>query len=345
MNQKRIRGKAVIFPYPERAELREDVGFPSIDDDTVTVKTRYSAISRGTEMDLYHNQMHKVRGKSQWYPMIPGYEGVGEVVEIGKNVKGISVGDRVCVANLFGGYEKPYCCAWGGQVEYLVVNYTSHPRQGPGTVVKIPDGVSYQEATFHVLGGTAYHGIEKVKVQEGDTVMIIGQGVVGMMAAQIAKSRGADVIVSDLYPSRLHIAKKVGIQKVVNAQEENQLQRVMDLTEGKGADLVIETTGENPLLRLALEMVRDHGKVHAQGMYLEPILLYIPDTLLIKSLSLSSTAAARSKDRKSFLDLIAQGRLKVKDMITKTVSIDEATETYDDVDKKPEEILNLVFRW
>ena len=213
----RPQGRAVVFPGPRRAELREGILFPKIDDDSVVIKTQYSGISRGTEMDLYHNQMHVIGGKGQWYPMLPGYEPVGEVVEVGKNVSHLKVGDRAVATNLFHGYDENYCCAWGGHSEYIVVNPTSHPGRGPERAVQVPSEVSTQEAACSCLVAVALHGLEKVVVDESKTVMIIGQGVIGISAAQIVRSRGARVIVSDLCDFRLGISREVGIERTVHA--------------------------------------------------------------------------------------------------------------------------------
>lgn len=345
MAKDRLRGKVVIFSRPKKAEIRKDVLLPPVDENTVVIKTKYSGISRGTEMDLYHDQMHKVLGNTQWYPMIPGYEPVGEVIEVGKNVKHLKKGDRAATSNLFAGYDKNYCIAWGGQAEYIVVNYISHPYRGPERVVRIPEEVSYQEAALSVLAGVALHGIEKVEVKDKDTVMVIGQGVVGMCSAQIASSYGARVIVSDLYDFRLNISKKAGIDKVINAQKENQLDKVLELTKEQGPDIVIETTGEAENLHLALKMVKENGKVHAQGMYLEPIVLYIPDTLFIKNLSLSSSCGEMPEQQIRVLDMIAKGKIKAKEMISKVMSVDEAPLAYELVHKSPDEILKIVLSW
>lgn len=344
MASREVRGKVVVFARPRRVEIRENVEIGKIDDNTVVMRTRYSAISRGTEMDLYHNRMHTVRGETQWYPIISGYEAVGEIIEIGKNVKGMKEGDRISVANLFGGYEEPYCCAWGGQSEYLVINYKSHP-QGPGTIVKIPEQVSYEEATFHVLAGTAHHGIERVGLGKDDTVMIIGQGVVGMMAAQIAKAREARVIASDLYESRLNLSKQMRVDEIIYAAREDQVKKVKELTGEKGADVVIESTGKPSLLKAAFEMVKDYGRIHALGWYVEPMVMDIPDLLSIKNLSLSSSAGARPEGRKEFLNMVADERVQVKEMISSVMSIDDAVQAYDLVDKKPNEILKIIFKW
>ena len=342
LENRSLKGKVIIFPRPERAEIRENIPTVPIDENTVVIKTKYSGISRGTEMDLYHNQMHVVNGHSQWYPMIPGYEPVGEVIEAGKNIKHVKAGDRVIgPGGIDYGADENICVAWGGQQEYHMSKNESALK-----VRKIPDNVSYQEAVFGAeLGGVALHGIEKVGIRRNETVMIIGQGTIGNLAAQICKMKGCRVIVSDLYDYRLGISKKVGIEETINAEKENQAEKIKELTEGKGPEVIIETTGEPELLLLALETVRIDGRIHAQGMYLEIIPLYIPDNMFIKHLTLSSSCGSIPKQKEQILKWISEKRIKVEPLISKIFPVNEATEAYDYVDKHPGEAVKVLLKW
>ena len=348
MKGERIRCKAMIFPYPEKAELREDVGLPEVDDDSVVIKTKYSSISRGTEMDLYHARFHDY---GQFYPMLPGYEPAGEVIYAGKNVTHLKKGDRAVVSNLFSGFDEKYCVAWGGQTEYVVVNKVSvpdfglYPDFGAGRASKIPDGVSYEEACLSVLGAVAYHGIERIGVENGNTVMVIGQGCVGLMSAQIAKSLGARVIVSDIYEYRLSISEQVGIEEIINASKSDQVKEIHALTNGKGADIVIDATGTSKTYDFIWSMVRNHGTVHAQGMVLNPIILKVSDTLFGESLRFSSSCGEYPRHQREVLKMIADGRIKAKELISKQMRFQKATEAYDLVDKKPDEVLKVIFEW
>ncbi|MCD6219459.1 zinc-binding dehydrogenase [Candidatus Calescamantes bacterium] len=339
---KRYKSKVIVFSRPEKAEIRKGVPTVPVDENAVVIKTKYSGISRGTEMDLYHNQMHTVKGKTQWYPLIPSYEAVGEVIEVGKNVKHIRIGDRVIGPGPidYGGDEN-ICIAWGGQQEYQVATSKVIDR-----IRKIPENVSYQEAVFAAeLGGVALHGIEKVGIKGNETVLVIGQGTVGNLAAQICKMKGCRVIVSDLYDYRLEISRKVGIEETINARREDQAEKVKELTGGEGPDVIIETTGEGKLLLLALDMVKINGRVHAQGMYLETIPLYIPDNMFIKNLTLSSSCGGGAEKNELMLKYISEGKIKVKPLISKIFSVNEAPLAYDYVDKHPEESVKVLLKW
>jgi len=175
--------------------------------------------------------------------------------------------------------------------------------------------------------------------------MVIGQGCVGMMSAQIAKSLGARVIVSDLYENRLNISKKVGIKEVINASKTDQVEEILERTDGKGADIVIDATGTVKTYEFIWPMVKDHGTVHAQGMVLDPLILKVSDTIFGKSLRFSSTCGEYPRHQREVLKMIADGRIKAKEMISKEMSFTEAAKAYDLVDKKPDEILKLIFKW
>lgn len=348
MNGRQIKCKAIVFPHPQKAVLHENVAMPVVDDDSVVIKTKYSAISRGTEMDLYHARFHD---EGQFYPMLPGYEPAGEVIYAGKNVSHLKEGDRAVVSNLFSGFDDRYCVAWGGQSEFVVVNKTSvfdlglYPDYGAGRAGKIPDNVSYQEACLSVLGAVAYHGIERIGVKASDTVMVVGQGCVGMMAAQIAKDIGARVIVSDLHEYRLDISRKVGIEETINASETNQVEEVLALTDGKGADIVIDCTGTVKTYEFIWDMAKEHGTVHAQGMVLDPMILRVSKTLFSKSLRFSSSCGEYPRHQREVLRMISDGRINARAMISTEMSFEKASEAYELVDKKPDECLKLIFKW
>src|SRR5512139_2976178 len=106
--------QAIVFTRPLKAAFHTEVRLPEMDDDGVLVRTEYSTISRGTELDLYTGQMHGRGVNNQWYPMLPGYMPVGIVEHAGKNVSHLAVGDRVIGSNLFSGFDERYCPAWAG---------------------------------------------------------------------------------------------------------------------------------------------------------------------------------------------------------------------------------------
>ncbi|MBN1674787.1 MAG: zinc-binding dehydrogenase [Kiritimatiellae bacterium] len=339
------RGKAIVFTGRRKAELHEDVALPRMDDDGVVIRTQYSTISRGTEIDLYTGQMHGRGAHAQTYPILPGYMPCGEVMEVGANVSHLKRGDFAIGSNLFKGFDERYCCAWAGHCEYTVISGASHPH-GAKRAVKVPDGVAPKYAALAVLGAVAQHGVEvKVKPQPGETVLVVGQGVIGNFAAQLCKLAGARVIVADLEDFRLDVSRACGLDETVNASQDGFPGIVRELTNGTGPDAVIEVTGEPRSLEAVLKIAKPYGRVHAQGMYLEPVNIYIPETLFGRNLTLSATCGEKTEHAETVIEHMAAGRLVYEPLLSIERPVDAATETYEYVHNEPGKVMTAVFRW
>jgi L-iditol 2-dehydrogenase len=159
-------------------------------------------------------------------------------------------------------YKKVGCTAGfepsgGGFSEYVRVMDWIVQK---GTV-RIPDGVSFEQAAFVEPVNTCMKGIETLRLMPGETVLVIGQGPIGLMLAVLAKRAGARVITSDLYPARLTIAKGFGLSQTIDASQSDVGKIVHNLTEGRGADAVILAVGGSGLIRPAMDATRPGGRV------------------------------------------------------------------------------------
>jgi L-iditol 2-dehydrogenase len=128
-------------------------------------------------------------------------------------------------------------------------------------VVRVPDGVPFEQAAFVEPVNTVLKGVKQLNLQGDDTVLVIGQGPIGLMHAVLAQRTGAKVLTSDLYPERHAIAAKYGLKHPIHAGSENVVERVFAATEGRGADAVILAVGGNALIKTAIDAVRMGGKV------------------------------------------------------------------------------------
>jgi len=336
----------VAFTKPLRAELRDDIPVPEMDEDGAITRTIFSTISRGTELDLYTGQFHSRRAGTQWYPMLPGYIPVGEVLETGDKFDDFEPGDFVVGSNLFGPWAGDYCVAWGGHLETVVYSRATHSGLAAGRAVKIPTGVKLQHAGLALLGAVAYHGVEyKVRPGEGETVFVIGQGVIGSMAAQLCHVRGARVLVADLCQNRLDVAKQWGAAGTINTSETDMWAALRELCEDNEPQAIIEVTGEPSLLDSVLHNAPRYCRIHAQGMYLEPISLFIPETLFGRQLTLSATCGERPEMVEAVLDLMAQGKLQVEHLLTDIMPAQQATAAYERVHGEPDEVVTLALDW
>jgi L-iditol 2-dehydrogenase len=145
----------------------------------------------------------------------------------------------------------------GGFAEYIrVMDWVV--RKG---VVRIPDQVSYEQASFIEPVNTCLKAIDSLELQSDETVLVIGQGPIGIILAALAKRTGATVVTSDLYPQRLKISESFGLHHNVDARSEDPAQRVSELTGGRGADAVIVATAGNSLIKPAMDATRPGGKI------------------------------------------------------------------------------------
>ncbi|MBD3293247.1 MAG: zinc-binding dehydrogenase [Armatimonadia bacterium] len=336
----------VAFTKPLHAEVRDDIPVPEMDETGAVTRTVFSTISRGTELDLYTGQFHSRKAGTQWYPMLPGYIPVGEVLEIGDKVDHIEPGDYVIGSNLFGTWAGDYCVAWGGHLETVVYSKQTHSGQSAERAVKVPSGVKLQHAGLAMLGAIAYHGVEyKVQPGEGETILVIGQGAIGSMAAQLCHVRGARVIVAALCQNRLDVAEQWGAAGTINTAEVDLWEGVRELCEDGEPQAIIEVTGEPDLLDDVLHNAPAYCRIHAQGMYLEPISLYIPETLFGRQLTLSATCGERPEMVAAVLELMAEKKLQVEHLLTDIMGYDEATAAYERVHGEPDEVVTIALDW
>src|SRR5438552_18658869 len=222
--------------------------------------------------------LKKIATGSHSAPRIFGHETSGTVAAVGHNVTRFAPGDRVmvfhhipcgrcyyCRHKTFAQcetYKKVGCTAGfepsgGGFAEYVRVMDWIVEK---GTV-PIPEGTSFEQACFVEPVNTCMKGIERMALESGETVLVIGQGPIGIILSVLAKRAGATVITSDLYEPRLTMGKDFGLDNAINASRADVVAEVRRRTEGRGADASILAVGSNGLIRTAMEGVRLGGRV------------------------------------------------------------------------------------
>jgi L-iditol 2-dehydrogenase len=222
--------------------------------------------------------LKKIATGSHSAPRIFGHETSGEVAAVGAGVQNFAPGDRVVVFHHIPCRDCYYChhqtfaqcptyknvgCtagfepSGGGFAEYVrVMDWIV--EQG---TVRIPPQVSFEQACFVEPVNTCMKGIEALHLQTGETVLVIGQGPIGIILSVLAAKTGATVITSDLYPERLKIAKSLGLQDTVDASHHDVVKTVRERTGGRGADAVILAVGANSLIRPAMDAARPGGRI------------------------------------------------------------------------------------
>ena len=248
----------------------EEVPVPEIGAGEILVRVHSCGIC-GTDLK-------KIATGSHSAPRIFGHETSGVVAKIGAGVRKFGVGERVVVFHHIPCGECYYCrhktfaqCATykkvgctagfepsgGGFAEYVRVMDWIVEK---GTV-GIAEGISFEQACFVEPVNTCIKGIETLRLEAGETVLVIGQGPIGLILATLAQRAGARVITSDLYPARLTMANSFGLKLTVDASKADAGQSVRGMTEGRGADAVILAVGGNGLIRPAMDAARPGGRV------------------------------------------------------------------------------------
>lgn len=248
----------------------EAVPVPEIGPGEILIKVHTCGIC-GTDLK-------KIATGSHSAPRIFGHETSGTVAAVGDKVTQFSPGDRVmvfhhipcgecyyCRHKTFAQcetYKKVGCTAGfepsgGGFAEYVrVMDWIV--RQG---TVRIPDQVSFEQASFVEPVNTCMKGIERMALEAGETVLVIGQGPIGIILSTLARRAGANVITSDLYGQRLTISKAFGLDNAIDASRSDVIAETRKQTEGRGADAAILAVGSNGLIRTAMDAVRPGGRV------------------------------------------------------------------------------------
>jgi L-iditol 2-dehydrogenase len=273
-------------------------------------------IGRGEMLVRVHScgvcgtDLKKISTGSHSAPRIFGHETSGIVAAVGEGVDQYRSGDRVvvfhhipcgdcfyCQNKTFAQcatYKKVGCTAGfepsgGGFAEYVrVMDWIVQN----GTV-RIPDGVSFEQACFVEPVNTCMKGIDALHLKAGETVLTIGQGPIGIILGVLARRTGATVITSDLYAERLKIGVSFDLTRTIDASQINFVERVCELTEGRGADAVILAVGGNALIRTAMDACRPGGRVllfaqtqHGEAV-IDPAAICVDEKTLVGSYSAS----------------------------------------------------------
>ncbi len=254
--------------------------------------------------------LKKIATGSHSAPRIFGHETTGVIAALGNKVSGYQLGDRVMVFHHIPCGDCYYCrhkvfaqcptykkvgatagyeASGGGFAEYVrVMDWIV----GKG-VIRIPDGVSFEQASFIEPINTCLKGIQTLGLSGDETVLVMGQGPIGIILGVLAARSGARVITSDLLPQRHTISKAFGLYENIDASTSDTVHTVKDLTEGRGADAVILAVAGNSLIRPAMDAVRPGGRVllfaqtqHGEAV-IDPAAVCVDEKSLLGSYSAS----------------------------------------------------------
>lgn len=290
--------------------------------------------------------LKKISTGSHSAPRIFGHETSGIVAAIGKGVTDYRPGDRVMVFHHIPCRECFYCqnktfaqCATykkvgctagfepsgGGFAEYVrvmdwIVRY--------GTV-RIPDETSFEQACFVEPVNTCLKGVNTLNLRPGESVLTIGQGPIGIILSVLAKRAGVTLITSDLYPERLKMGASFRLDQTIEASRTNVVERVRELTQGRGADAVILAVGGNSLIRTAMDAARPGGRIllfaqtqHGEAV-IDPAAICVDEKTLVGSYSASIDLQEES------VRFVMNREMDLERLISHRFPLSESTEALD----------------
>ena len=334
---------SVLFTEANRVETQR------IDDDIgrlrareVLIKTHYSVISAATELAC-------LSGTQAWFPFpaTPGYAAVGEVLEVGAEISSVSPGDIVHY--------------WGGHKQYSVVDTT----RATSICLKAPQGLPLELTPFTRMAIIAMTSLRVSNIELGDWVGVLGLGVVGNLAGQLAGLQGGRVIGLDVNDGRLERARASGIPQALVADPATMAETVREITNGEGVSTLIEATGVPAALPPALPLVGLYGEVillgTPRGVYetditsslLDYVHLHGKGNISFKGAHEWRYPVARdpfvkhSMERNSeiAMRLIGSGALNLAPLHTHTLSPADAPRAYDGLKHAKDEFVGVVFDW
>jgi L-iditol 2-dehydrogenase len=287
--------------------------------------------------------LKKILTGSHSAPRIFGHEMAGQVVAMGEGVDNFTIGDRVMVFHHIPCGECYYCqkkvfaqCpvykkvgatagfepSGGGFAEYIrVMDWIV--RKG---VVKIPDQVSYEQASFIEPVNTCMKAMETLRLQPGETVLVVGQGPIGVMLAVLARRAGTTVVTSDLHPQRLKISESYGLQHNVNAGTADPMARVRELTDGRGADAVILATAGNSLIRPAIDAARPGGRIMLFAQTQRSEVAIDPSAVCMDEKTLMGSYSASVDLQDENVQLVFSGEIDFARLISHRFTLAQAVE-------------------
>src|SRR3972149_5797454 len=323
--------KAAVYHSLNEKKV-QDVPKPKIGSDEVLVEMKACGVCGSDLMEWYlHSRA----------PLVLGHEPAGVIVEAGRNVKGFNVGDRV-FAHHHVAHLTFYYCKHG---DYTLCSQFAQTHLDPGgfaeffkvrapnlqiDTLKLPDSVSFEEATLIEPVGCCIRAQNKAGIQKSDTVAVVGAGPSGIIHAMLAKMAGASqVMITDLVDYRLEMARRSGVNVTMNPQKENVPETVKQATENRGADIVIVTAPNAKAVEDSIQIVRKGGKLLLfaptqpdQYARLSPHRLFFSEITVIPSYSVSHIETRQA------LDLISSGKLKAKELITHRFPLSQTQEAF-----------------
>lgn len=289
-----------------------------------------------------------------------GHEYAGDVVALGSSVDEVRVGDRVVVEAHMGCRRCENCIR--GQYT-ACLNYGNRARghrangfttdgglaeyalNHVNTVYRIPEGASYEDAVVVMTSGSPLFGLQNAGGYfAGETVAVLGPGPVGLMAVQLVKAIGAArVLLTGTRPSRLALGRELGADVVVESRKTDPVAAVLEATEGKGADLVIDCAGADDTFDQALKMAKPGGKVLLVGFYHGPVTADVAHAIR-RNVTIYTERGEGGTSVGRALALLAAGKIRASPLVTHRFPLSQVHQAFEVLEKRIGDPLKVILQ-
>ncbi|WP_187116880.1 L-threonine 3-dehydrogenase [Rubeoparvulum massiliense] len=313
----------------------EKVPIPRIGHDEVLVEVKAASIC-GTDYHIYTWDAWAERRFGQ-VPMIFGHEFAGVVVAIGEQVTHVAIGDYVSAETHVVCGRCPQCLQGdfhicketqilGVDIPGCFAQYVKVPARN---IWKNSKTLSFEIASIQEPMGNAVHTTLAGEVV-GKSVAVIGCGPIGIMSVPVAQAAGAhQVIAIDINPFRLELAKRLGADHLILSTKENPVERVLELTDGHGVDVVLEMSGHPQAIRQGFQMVTNGGRISMLGIPAQEVVLDIANELVFKGITVQGITGRRMFSTwQQTAALLQSGRVDLTPLITHRLSLERFEEAF-----------------
>ena len=335
--------KYIVIPEPGKVEVKE-MDKPVLQPGEAILKVLYGGIC-GSDMGTYKGTFLYAS-----YPRIPGHEFSAEVVEVADNDYGIKPG-MIVTANPYFNCGKCYSCrrgfvncctsnqTLGAQRDGIFRQYYSMP------IERIYDGKGLDALTLSMIEPfcISYHSVQRTAVKQGDKVLVVGAGPIGLFAVMAAVLKGAEVYVSDVMHSRLDKALSLGAKGIIRTDKEDFAECVKSITNGDGFDVCIECAGLPQTFQNCIDAAAYRGRVGLVGVSKQK-LDFAFTQIQTKELDIFGSRNALKKDFVELIDLVRSGKCDVKKIITDVYELENAENAFKEMRDDPSNRLKSVIK-
>lgn len=329
--------KAAVLESLEKLLVKE-VPTPEVDDDSALVRVRACAVC-GSDIRMFHHGNKRLKP-----PAIMGHEASGEIVAVGKHVTKFKPGDRValggdvpcgkcvfckagignnCPINYAMGYQFP-----GSFAEYVLLNPTVLEH---GPVQVFPERISFEEAALAEPLGCILNALELCRIEPGNTLAVIGTGPLGCMILEVGRALGCTKCIAiNRSRPRLEMAREFGADVCICSGEEDVVGRVLEETDGLGADVVLTACPSPQAQADAIHMTRNRGRINFFGGLPKSESVVPIDTNAIhyKELLVTGSHGCVPRHHKAALDMIVDGKIDMKPYISDRFPLDKVVDAF-----------------